>query len=103
MSLLVDMVDFFRKLNYVCDCSYIEHADANRGVAVSFIGGAAVSAAPTKLLVYILVGALETSAPPWDTLLWMFAAIYLTAMHSTSTRAFFGRVFTATAERAGNG
>ena len=45
----------------------------------------------------------ETSAPPGDTLLWMFVAIYLTAMHSTSTRAFFGRVFTATAERAGNG
>ena len=57
----------------------------------------------TSWLVHILVGALETSAPPVDTLLWMFAAIYLTAMHSTSTRAFFGRVFTATAERAGNG
>ena len=81
MLLLVDMVDFFRKLNFVCDCSYIEYADANRGAAVSFIGGAAVSAAPTKLLVYILVGvflgwlvcflvgALETSAPPKDTLL----------------------------------
>ena len=86
MLLLVDMVDFFRKLNFVCDYSYIEYADANRGAAVSFIGGA-----------------LETSAPPKDTLLWMFAAIYLTAMHSTSTSAFFGRVFTATAERAGNG
>ena len=31
MLLLVDMVDFFRKLNFVCDCSYIEYADANRG------------------------------------------------------------------------
>ena len=58
MFLLVDMVDFFRKLNFVCDCSYIEYADANRGAAVSFIGGAAVSAAPTKLLVHFLVGAL---------------------------------------------
>ena len=79
------------------------------------IGGALVSSAPTKKdvlcsLVGIcsLVGALETSAPPasappGDTLLRMFAAIYLTAMHSTSTRAFFGRVFTAIAERAGNG
>ena len=38
--------------------SYIEYADANRGAAVSFIGGAAVSAAPTKLLVHFLVGAL---------------------------------------------
>ena len=56
--LLVDMVDFFRKLNFVCDYSYIEYADANRGAAVSFIGGAAVSAAPTKLLVHFLVGAL---------------------------------------------
>ena len=28
------------------------------GAAVSFIGGAAVSAAPTKLLVHFLVGAL---------------------------------------------
>lgn len=52
MLLLVDMVDFFRKLNFVCDYSYIEYADANRGAAVSFIGGA-----------------LETSAPPKDTLL----------------------------------
>ena len=58
MLLLVDMVDFFRKLNFVCDYSYIEYADANRGAAVSFIGGAAVSAAPTKLLVHFLVGAL---------------------------------------------
>ena len=32
------MVDFFRKLNFVCDCSYIEYADAHRGAAVSFIG-----------------------------------------------------------------
>ena len=64
------------------------------GAAVSFIGGAAVS---------FIGGALETSAPPKDALLAMFAAIYLTAMHSTSTSAFFGRVFTATAERAGNG
>jgi len=73
------------------------------------IGGAAVSAAPTKQLVHFLVGvflgwcsswlvgALETSAPP---VVW---SAYLTAMHSTSTKAFFGRVFTATAERAGNG
>ena len=45
MLLLVDMVDFFRKLNFVCDYSYIEYADANRG--------AAVSAAPTKLLVQL--------------------------------------------------
>ena len=31
------------------------------------------------------------------------AAAYLTAMHSTSTSAPLGSVFTATAERAGNG
>ena len=31
MLLLVDMVDFFRKLNFVCDYSYIEYTDANRG------------------------------------------------------------------------
>ena len=77
--LLVDMVDFFRKLNFVCDYSYIEYADANRGAAVSFIGGAAVSAAPTKLLVHFLVGALLALAsgkaerrqvhPPKDTLM----------------------------------
>lgn len=61
MLLLVDMVDFFRKLNFVCDCSYIEYADAHRGAAVSFIGGAAVSAAPTKLLVHFLLVVVETA------------------------------------------
>lgn len=48
---------------------------------------------------FLFFNFVEPSAPQ----VFLTSTLYFAAMHSTSTKAFFGKVFTAMAERAGNG